>query len=86
MRVCEIEVIFSPPRPDLDTLGARHDPGGFIYRVREMGQVRICGSVRTLDPFAALARAKRAAAQAGFAEWRVWNAGGAPVALETEEI
>lgn len=82
MKRCQIEVVFSPARPDLDGLGLRADPGGFVYRVRDdSGRVRVGGSASTLDPLAALHRAKRAAVAAGFKAWRSWNAGGAYVAI-----
>jgi hypothetical protein len=82
---CQIEIVFSPPRADLDSIpGMRADAGGFVYRVRNAeGRLHISGSARTLDPFAALSRARHAAAQAGYAYWRAWNAGGPYSALES---
>lgn len=74
---CNLEIVFSPARPDLDGINARHDPGGFVYRIRnEAGTVHVSGSSRGLDPLKALATAKRAASAAGYSEWRSWNAGG----------
>ncbi len=75
---CQIEIVFSPARPDLDDIpGMRADTGGFVYRLyTEAGAKRMSGSVRTLDPIAALDRAKQAAKIAGFTEWRSWAAGG----------
>ena len=77
MQRCQLEIVFSPARQDLAGIGSRLDLGGFVYRVRDdEGRLRISGSVNTLDPLTAFARAKRVASDAGFAEWRGWNAGG----------
>lgn len=75
---CQIEIVFSPARTDLgDIPGMRADLGGFVYRIyTDAGVKRIGGSINTLDPLAALGRAKNVAASAGFTEWRSWNAGG----------
>ena len=74
---CKIEVVFSPPRPDLDGIGLRKDEGGFVYRIRdEKSVLRSSGSVSTLDPFKALRRAMESAHRLGFTHWRSQGAGG----------
>lgn len=75
---CEIEVVFSPAREDLnDVPGLLPDPGGFVYRIRtETGGVCISGTSQGLDPLKALSRAKSAAKMAGFTHWRTKNTGG----------
>lgn len=83
---CQIEIVFSPARPDLNEIpGMRADLGGFVYRLyTEAGAKRMGGSINTLDPLAALARAKAIASSAGFTEWRSWNAGGPFHTLQRE--
>ena len=83
---CQIEVVFSPPRPDLANVPSpRRDPGGVVFRLRrEDGAVCVSGSVGTLDPFKALERAQHVALRGGFEKWRVWNAGGAYVKLNPQ--
>lgn len=74
---CQLEIVFSPARPDLAGIGTRPDPGGFIYRVRSaVGKVHIGGSCQGLDPIKAFSQAKRAARNIGFTEWRTFNGGG----------
>ena len=73
---CNIEIVFSPPRPDLEGLG-RPDSGGFIYRIRnEKDILHLAGSVRTMDPLRALKRAQTVSKMNGYTHWRSLNAGG----------
>jgi len=83
VKVALIEVCFSPADSRFDVVGARHDTGGFIYRLRREsgGKTHIAGSCRGTDGVAAFERAKRVALGAGYTHYKMKNTGGTPIPL-----